>query len=125
MAQIIMPDLTVAGILSAKFIHTPQVSNPIILKTKSNLAMLLEIVSMSKIPFHDLEESSISGISCIGILMKQIKEFQICTCIAHILKKILANETLDEVIWKKWRIPVKKCRWWQNASKSTKLINSK
>ena len=98
MAQIIMPDLTVAGILSAKFIHTPQVSNPIILKTKSNLAMLLEIVSMSKSPFHDLEESSISGISCIGILMKQIKEFQICTYIVHILKKILAYETLDEVI---------------------------
>jgi hypothetical protein len=81
MAQIIMPDLTVAGIFSAKFIHTPQVSNPIILKAKSNLAMLLEIVSMSKSPFHELEESSISGISCIGILMKPIKEFQISTYI--------------------------------------------
>ena len=71
-----MPDLTVAGILSAKFIHTPQVSNPIILKAKSNLAMLLEIVSMSKSPFHDLVEFSISGISCKGILMKQIKSFK-------------------------------------------------
>ena len=38
--------------------------------------MLLEIVSMSKSPFHDLEESSISGISCKGILMKQIKSFK-------------------------------------------------
>ena len=38
--------------------------------------MLLEIVSMSKSPFHDLVVSSISGISCKGILMKQIKSFK-------------------------------------------------
>ena len=45
-----MPDLTVAGILSAKFIHTPQVSNPIILKARvRNMCKIFPLIPSKKL----------------------------------------------------------------------------